>query len=84
MRDSLARINVDKYPSLLEHFQVMRGEPVAADVFKSAYDACERVLSNPEKFPKAAFDKLEIVVNDLFDCSATACTLPPEMLAAEE
>lgn len=45
---------------------------VSAELVKSSYDAAQRVLSNPDRFPTADFETLEWLSEALFDLSGTA------------
>jgi hypothetical protein len=66
-------ICIDEHPILLEHFCHMRGESVALDIFQSAWEAAGRILSNPERFPKADIARLALVYEALFECDPSAC-----------
>lgn len=43
-----------------DEFQWDRMEDVKLDILRSNLEACNRILANPEKFPKADFDYIEI------------------------
>lgn len=47
-------------------------DSISAAMIKSSYDAAQRVLLNPEKFPKADFEHLDWLSEALFDLSPSA------------
>lgn len=54
---------------LAAHFS---DDAISAEMVKSSYDAAIRVLTNPEKFPRADFKTLEWLSEALFDLSPSA------------
>lgn len=47
-------------------------DEISADMVKASYDAAERVVQNPEKFPRADFATLSWLAEALFELSPTA------------
>lgn len=48
-------------------------DQIKADMVKASYEAAERVLMNPENFPKADRDTLAWLTGALWALSPTAC-----------
>lgn len=48
-------------------------DQIKADMVKASYEAAERVLMNPHKFPRADFATLEWLTDALWALSPTAC-----------
>lgn len=64
---------------LASHFSA---DSISPAMIRESYAAAERVLLNPEKFPRADFDTLERLADELFMLSPTAACpgIPLEML----
>ncbi len=54
---------------LAEHFA---SDDVGVDLYRHNYECAVNVLTHPEKFPKANFEKLEAIVDAMFEHDPSA------------